>query len=162
MHHTIIRPITSADNPKIAAIIRENLEHYHLNLPGTAYFDKELDALSRFYNARPEQRGYFIAADEQDHVLGGGGIAEFAGFAHCAEIQKLYLSDAAKGRGLGRQLMQTLEDFARSLGYQMLYLETHTNLETAIHLYEKLGFQQIPKPDCVLHDTMNRFYAKRL
>ena len=160
MDDYIIRPITAADDPAIAWIIRRNLEHYHLDISGTAYFDKELDSLSRFYNAMPVERGYFVAVGGDGAVLGGGGIAAFAGLANCAEVQKLYLSDAAKGRGIGKRLMQTIEDFARAAGYERLYLETHSDLQAAIHLYEKLGFRQIDKPDAVLHSTMNMFYLK--
>ena len=144
----IIRPICVSDDAKIAEIIRKNLEAFHLNIPGTAYFDPELACLSKFYKAAPEKRAYFVA--------------ECAGFDHCAELQKLYLSDAAKGKGLGKQLMQTAEEFARAAGYRLLYLETHTNLKAAICLYEKLGFRQIEKPAGVFHETMNRFYIKQL
>lgn len=59
-------------------------------------------------------------------------------------------------------LMQTAESFAKQSGYEFLYLETHSSLEAAIRLYEKLGFQQIAKPAAVLHSTMNRFYMKKL
>ena len=38
--------ITEDDDAAIAAIIRANLERYHLDIPGTAYFDPELDHLS--------------------------------------------------------------------------------------------------------------------
>lgn len=162
MSKVIIRPITSADDAAIAAIIRENLRAHHLDIPGTAYFDPELDCLSAYYNNQPEKRRYFIAAYDDGTVIGGVGVAEFTGFANCAEIQKLYLSDAAKGMGLGKRLMQTAEEFARSAGYSFLYLETHTNLEAAIGLYEKLGFRQIEKPAAVLHSTMNRFYRKHI
>lgn len=162
MCNAIIRPITAGDNPQIAKIIRSNLKQFHLDIPGTVYFDKGLDALSEYYNALPEKRQYFIVTDENHTVIGGGGFAEFAGFDGCAELQKLYLTDAVKGRGLGKKLMQIIEDAARAAGYQSLYLETHTNLETAIHLYEKLGFQRIDKPEAVVHSTMNRFYLKQI
>lgn len=162
MENITIRPITSADDAEIARIIRENLEAYHLDIPGTAYFDPELDCLSAFYSARPDQRAYFVAAYDDGTIIGGVGVAEFTGFDHCAEIQKLYLSDPAKGKGLGKRLMQAAEAFARSAGYDSLYLETHCNLVAAMGLYEKLQFRQIEKPAAVLHSTMNRFYRKRI
>ena len=37
------REITPADDGAIAKIIRANLERFHLNIPGTVYFDPELD-----------------------------------------------------------------------------------------------------------------------
>lgn len=162
MEPITIRPITSADDAAIAKIIRDNLEMFHLDIPGTAYFDPELDCLSAYYQALPDKRRYFIAATDNGTVIGGVGVAEFPGFQLCAEIQKLYLSDREKGKGLGKKLIQIAEEFARSAGYDVLYLETHTNLKAAIGLYEKLGFRQIEKPDAVLHSTMNRFYSKRL
>ena len=162
MNNLKIRPIRSSDNAQIADIIRQNLKAFHLDIPGTAYFDPELDCLSAFYGAQPAKRAYFIAVSPEETVIGGVGVAEFTGFAHCAEIQKLYLTDGAKGKGFGKLLMQKAEEFARSAGYKMLYLETHTNLEAAIGLYEKLGFRQIEKPAAVLHSTMNRFYLKEI
>ena len=57
-------------------------------------------------------------------------------------------------------LMAVAEEFAGAAGYRFLYLETHTNLEAAIGLYEKLGFRRIEKPETVLHSTMNRFFWK--
>lgn len=162
MNSITIRPITAQDDQAIAEIVRQNLKAYHLDIPGTAYFDPELDCLSEYYSAQPDRRRYFIAELEDGTVIGGVGIAEFSGFAHCAELQKLYLADEAKGRGFGKQLMQTAEQYAKAAGYRLLYLETHSNLETAIGLYEKLGFRQIEKPAAVLHSTMNRFYLKQL
>lgn len=156
-----IRPITAADDPFIAKIIRTNFEQYHLTIPGTAYFDPELDHLSAFYNARPG-RGYFVAVDERGTVLGGCGFAEAAVFDRCAELQKLYLSDAAKGKRVGRRLSETVEQAARDAGYETLYIETHSKFDAAIRLYEKLGFQQIDKPQGVQHGAMDHFYLKSL
>ncbi len=158
----VIRSIKECDNMALAAIIRKNLERFHLDIPGTAYFDPELDFLSDFYDASPEKRGYFVVADESGTAFGGVGIAEFPDIKDCAEIQKLYLDDAAKGLGFGRKLMEEAEKQAEKRGYRRLYLETHTNLVAAIALYEKLGFSRIDKPDFVLHGTMNRFYMKEL
>ena len=156
------RKIEPADNAKIAKIIRSNLEKLHLNIPGTAYFDPELDHLSDYYNSKPDKRTYFIALDENDQMIGGVGIAEFEGIEACAELQKLYLDDSAKGKGYGKDLMQLAENWAKSARYKNLYLETHTNLTVALKLYEKMGFQRVEKPCSTQHNTMNRFYLKEL
>ena len=58
--------------------------------------------------------------------------------------------------------MKMIEDWAREAGYKQLYLETHTNLQVAIQLYEKLGFRRIEKPEAVVHGTMDHFYLKKL
>ena len=156
------RKIEPADDAKIAKIIRSNLEKFHLDIPGTAYFDPELDHLSAYYNREPLKRCYFIALDEADRVIGGIGIAEFDGIEYCAEMQKLYLDDCAKGKGYSRKLVAAAESWAREAGYKQVYLETHSNLKVAMGLYEKLGFTQIEKPACVVHSTMDHFYLKYL
>lgn len=156
------RTITAADDAALAKIIRTNLEQLQLDIPGTAYFDPELDHMSQYYAKAPEKRVYFIALDKTEKVVGGVGVAEFAPIPGCAEVQKLYLADLAKGKGYGKALMRLAEDWAREAGYAQLYLETHSNLATAMRLYEKLGFQEIEKPSTVLHGTMDHFYQKRL
>ena len=156
-----IRPILPEDDARLAEIIRQNLEKKHLNIPGTAYFDPELAHLSRFYAALPEKRAYFVA-ECGGAVLGGAGYAECSAFEDCAELQKLYLSDSAKGKGLGRRLMETVETSARQAGYRRLYLETHSILDAAIRLYERRGYRSIDHPPSVQHGTMDRFYLREL
>ena len=156
------RSLTAADDAALASIIRTSLEQMHLNLPGTAYFDPELDHLSAYYAQKPKKRTYFVALDDAGQVVGGVGVAEFAPIPNCAEIQKLYLSDAVRGKGYSKELMRLAETWAKEAGYQQLYLETHSNLQIAIKLYEKLGFTQIERPKEVLHSTMDHFYIKHL
>ena len=158
----IYRKIESGDDAAIARIIRENLEANHLDIPGTAYFDEHLDHISTYYLANPSEREYFILTDVQGRVIGGIGLAECDLFEDCAELQKLYLSDDAKGRGTGYELICKIEDKARELGYRYMYLETHTNLGAAIHIYEKSGYKAIEKPAGVIHSAMNKFFIKEL
>ena len=50
----------------------------------------------------------------------------------------------------------------RRMGYRQIYLETHSKLQAALHLYEKTGYRRIPQPDSVIHSTMDRFLRKEL
>lgn len=156
-----IRRITEADDEAMGTIARENLRAFDLDIPGTAYFDPEIMHLSGYYDAAPEKRSYFVVIGEGGTLLGGGGLAEFEPLEGTAELQKLYLSDAAKGHGLGTRLVGLIEERARELGYKHLYLETHTALKTAIHLYEKLGYEAI-EPAATSHAVMDHFYIKAL
>lgn len=153
--------LTPQYDAALAALVRYNLKAHGLDLPGTVYFDEGLDRLSEFYGAKPEKRAYFVLLDD-DTLVGGIGLAEFEPFEDCAELQKLYLSDRVKGRGLGYRLIRRVEEAARALGYRRVYLETHTNLRAALHIYEKSGYKEIEKPEAVVHATMNRFYIKEL
>ena len=158
MHYRIIEP---KDNLILANIIRDNLKANKLDIPGTVYFDENLNNLSDFYLASP-QRTYFIALDDNDNIIGGIGLAELGFMDDTAELQKLYLTDAVKGQGLSYKLIELVEETALNKGYKRIYLETHTNLKAAIHLYEKCGYKLIEKPKEVVHSSMNRFYLKEL
>ena len=156
-----IHRLTPEHDAALAALIRASLKAHALDIPGTAYFDAMLDHLSEFYSADPVRRAYFILMDD-GRLVGGIGLAEIDLFENCAELQKLYLDDSVKGRGLGYRLIEKVEDAARALGYDRMYLETHTNLQAAIHIYEKSGYALIDRPEAVVHSTMNRFYLKEL
>ena len=74
------RKIKEADDKAIAKIIRENLEKFHLDIPGTVYFDPELDHISTYYNADPKKRVYLIALDESDKIVGVSVQRNLKGF----------------------------------------------------------------------------------
>ncbi len=154
------RPLTAQDDAAIAALIRGNLKANRLDIPGTAYYDEALDCLSQYYSAAP-RRAYDVLLND-GAVIGGVGLAAFDAFPDCCEMQKLYLADAAKGRGFGYALVMRIENRAREMGFKRIYLETHTNLQAAIRLYERCGYQEIARPDCVVHGTMNKFFLKEL
>ena len=158
---TAFHKIGPSDDTALAALIRRSLKAHGLDLPGTAYYDAALDHLSEFYTAAPDKRAYFVLS-ENGETVGGIGLSEFPFLPGCAELQKLYLADRFKGRGLGYRLMERVEAEALRLGYRQIYLETHTNLAAAIHVYERAGYREIPRPAGVVHSTMNRFYRKNL
>lgn len=173
----LIRPIAAADDASMAAIVRESLTAHGLDIPGTAYFDPELDHLSSFYNIgdgfdeaingtgtdTDNARAYFVAVNDDGTLVGGAGFAAFPDHPGVAELQKLYVSPAAQRQGLGHRLAALVEQRAAEAGYATLYLETHHNLADAIRLYRRLGYTQLDAPlPGTAHTTMDRFFAKRL
>ncbi|WP_225353477.1 GNAT family N-acetyltransferase [Lacticaseibacillus thailandensis] len=126
-----IRPIRAGDNAAVAHLIRDSLAHFGLDVPGTAYFDPQLDDLATFY-AQP-QRGYFVLVNDADEVVGGCGFGEYCD--DTAELQKLYIAPAAQGQGASRRLVACAEAGARVAGYRRIYLETHHVLTVACLLY---------------------------
>ena len=80
-----------------------------------------------------------------------------------AELQKFYLSDAAKGQRLSYPLLAKIEAKAVELGYRQLYLESHHSLEAALHVYQKAGYRALCQPLLAAqHTTLDRFYVKTL
>ncbi len=156
-----IREIEERDNGIIEQIIKHSLEAFGLDIPGTAYFDPQLSALTQFY-ASEKNAAYWVAVNERDEVVGGIGIAPFDVSKGICELQKLYISPAAQGMGLSRQLVETALTFAAK-HYTDCYLETMKKLEVANALYEKFGFDSLESPLVGSeHSTMDRWFLKRL
>jgi len=60
------------------------------------------------------------------------------------EFTKMAVDERHRGLGLGRALAEAARDRARSLGAYKIILYSNTLLATAIALYRKLGFEEIP------------------
>ena len=155
-----MREMTAADDRAVAALVRSNLKKLGLDIPGTVYFDKELDHLSEYYGK--SDRRYYVLENDHGEVIGGIGFAAFAGMKDTAELQKLYLDDSVKGSGLGYEMIAFIENEMWKAGFKVSYLETHDNLQAAIHIYQKCGYTEIDRPSSVIHSTMNRFFIKKL
>jgi putative acetyltransferase len=152
-------PIDPSHDAAMAAIVRRTLKDHHLDIPGTAFFDPSLDSLSAYY--RRPGRAYYVLL-EAGKVIGGVGLAEFDGLDGCCELQKLYLDEAARGRGIGYDMIRYIEDKARRMGYRRIYLETHSDLAAAVHEYQRSGYLRIERPAAVIHTAMDLFYLKEL
>ncbi|PKQ78775.1 acetyltransferase [Aeromonas sobria] len=141
-----IRPITAADNPQIAMVIRAVSAEYGLTADkGYGVSDPNLDTLSQSYQG--EKSRYWVIEGPDGTILGGGGIAPLAGEEdQVCELQKMYFMPALRGLGLGKRLVLQAIDEARALGYQRCYLETTEVLREATSLYESLGFAHLPGP----------------
>lgn len=156
-----IREIEVKDNQTMEQIIKRSLESFNLNIPGTAYFDPQLSSLAQFYKEQSNAK-YWVAVNEQDEVVGGVGIAPYGENTEICELQKLYITPKAQGRGLSKELMTVALNFAKE-HYTHCYLETMKKLQTANFLYSKLGFQQLERPlEGSEHSRMDAWYIKEL
>jgi putative acetyltransferase len=156
-----IREIEERDNKMMEQIIKQSLESYNLDIPGTAYFDPQLSNLAAFYKQQPNAM-YWVAVNEGNEVAGGVGIAPFGKNQEICELQKLYVKPEAQGKGVAKKLLETALDFAKEY-YTSCYLETVDILETANRLYTRYGFQKLGKPlEGSEHSAMNAWYLKKL
>jgi putative acetyltransferase len=143
-HSFQLRSIRKEDNNAIAHIIRQTLEEFGANHPGTVYFDPETD---RLYEVFQQPGSAYFIAEVDGRVVGGGGVYPTPGLPpHTCELVKMYLLSEARGTGLGSHLLQSCFEKARALGYQNIYLETMPELKLAIRMYEKKGFEYLDGP----------------
>ncbi len=89
-----------------------------------------------------EPAGVFLVARRDGEAIGCGGIRMLD--PSRAEVKHLYLRPSARGTGLGRALLETLEEHAARLGATEVVLDTNARLEAAQGLYRSSGYEEVP------------------
>ncbi len=82
--------------------------------------------------------GEFLVAEQDNHLVGMGGIRPIS--TSEAEVLHIRVHPATRRQGVGRLLMNGLEDRARDLGFGQLHLDTATNQPDAVAFYRALGY----------------------
>jgi GNAT superfamily N-acetyltransferase len=85
--------------------------------------------------------GAFVALFEDDRAIAGGGVKRLDDEA--CEIKRMYVVPEARGRGLGRRLLEELEDEARRMGYRIVRLDTGPQQPGAQRMYQAAGYRAI-------------------
>lgn len=78
------------------------------------------------------------------------------------ELKRMYVRPACRGRGIARQLLAALEEFAFQQGHSVVCLETGTYLPAAIGLYTSCGYEPIPVYGEYVDNPYSVCFAKRL
>ena len=139
-----IRTIIPSDNINLARIVRSTLAEFGLDKPGTVYYDDSTDHLFELFQ---EPRSVYYVAEQDGQLLGGAGIYPSSGLPpDTCELVKMYLVPAARGMGLGQDLIRRSIDFAKTADYHYIYLETMPELRKALSVYEKFGFKYLDGP----------------
>jgi GNAT superfamily N-acetyltransferase len=89
-----------------------------------------------------EPDGVFLVVRDEGAAVACGGIVRFDETR--AELKRMYVLPEARGRGLGRRVLEELEAEARRLGYRAVVLETGDLQREALGLYESSGYERIP------------------
>jgi ribosomal protein S18 acetylase RimI-like enzyme len=79
-----------------------------------------------------------------------------------AEIKRMYVVPAARGRGFARAVLAELERAAAAAGRRRMVLETATLQPEAIGLYVATGYAPMPNFGHYRDDPNSRCYAKSL
>ncbi len=118
------------------------LEAYFNEL--AARFDTGFD-VEKSISARDEEltppAGYFVVARLDGRPAGCGALkvkGEMIG-----EIKRMWTAPSARGLGVARRLLHTLEAKAREIGIGTLRLETNKALHEAQALYRGSGYREV-------------------
>jgi GNAT superfamily N-acetyltransferase len=108
--------------------------------PGIQHMRADADRLPGPY--LPPRGGLWLA---RANGVGIGCVALRPLDDEIAEVKRMYVDPAWRGKGVGRALMETLIAGARARRYATLRLGTLHDMTTAIALYHTLGFTPIDR-----------------
>jgi N-acetylglutamate synthase and related acetyltransferases len=124
------------------------------------YFKKlNCEWIEKFFVIEPTDE--YVLNNPEDAVLKTGGYIYFAKldeeivgtFAMMKiddttyEFAKMAVSERFQNRGIGKMLLNVAFYKAKELGLERLVLYSNTYLESAVSLYRRFGFLEIPKTD---------------
>jgi len=116
--------------------------YYHEHWGFGFFFEaKVATELSGFLNRFDKDRDGIWFADVNGRVEGSIAIDGLHALDEGAHLRWFIMSDALRGKGAGRKLINVAIDFCRSKGYKTIYLWTFEGLDAARYLYEDVGFK---------------------
>lgn len=126
-----------------------------------AFRDLNLEWISEYFVVEPEDERTLM--NPETEIIEKGGEILFAlcedeqtgkkePLGTCAlikkgpalyELSKMAVTERARGRHLGKKLLDAAIQKARHMGASMMMLETNSRLAPALNLYKKLGFEPV-------------------
>jgi len=103
-------------------------------------FDPAL-SLSPSLDEYAPPRGTFLVMRLHGAPVGCGGFKPVP--TNAAYLKRMWVAPGARGLGLGRKLLQALEERARANGYRAVRLETNRSLVEAQQLYRRCGYHEV-------------------
>jgi DNA-binding MarR family transcriptional regulator/GNAT superfamily N-acetyltransferase len=164
--HSLLEPLSESQRVKLAAAMAEVerlliasmvqisaadptsqdarwcIEQYfaELNERFDAGFDPTLGISAHAHELTPPA-GLLLVARLREEPVGCGGLKFHENTV--GELKRMWVAPRARGLGLGRRLLLTLEQAAREAGMTVLHLETNHTLIEAIELYRHAGYQEV-------------------
>lgn len=92
----------------------------------------------------PPQGCLVLARNPSGHIIGCGMMKRFD--AQTGELKRVFVTEAARGTGAGRALIEAREQVARDIGLKRLIADTLTPNVEMRDLYPKLGFVELDEP----------------
>jgi len=151
-----VETLLSGEKTQAQILLREHrpgdlgwIVHRHGALYAEEYgWDERFEALVAEIAARfvkhfdAERERCWIAEMDGERV---GSVLVVKQSRSTAKLRLLLVEPKARGRGLGRRLVEECIAFARAKGYRKLALWTQSNLAAARAIYKQCGFRRVRK-----------------
>lgn len=147
----VIRDFKPEDQQAARSLILQGLAERWGDLDET--LNPDLDDIACTY-----ADGVFLVAVQDGQLIATGAlIPEGDGVGR---IVRMSVARSHRRRGIGRQLLQALREWAHALGYHRLVLETTSTWADAIAFYQAHGFHPVAARDGDLHFVLDLSEAR--
>jgi len=151
----IIRDWEEGDRTMAASLIGSVLAEYGLSWePATA--DQDVLEVEAYYL---KTGGEFWVIERHNQLVGTGGYYPVQRGKKAVEIRKMYLLPIVRGQGLGKFLLQKLENAIAARGFEQIWIETASVLTQAVNLYETNSYNSATGVETARCD---RVYVKQI
>jgi putative acetyltransferase len=150
-----VRPWQPGDRQSVANLIEGVLAEYGLDWDPQGA-DRDVLEIENCYLATG---GAFWCVEQAGQIVGSGGYYPIARGQAAVEMRKMYLHPWVRGQGLGKFLLNLLEDEIRQEGFREIWVETSSLLWEAVLFYEGQGYQPSTGVETARCD---RVYLKKL
>ena len=125
----------------LAAIVGLHARYYAENWDfGLPFEAKVAGELAEFLSRMTPDKDLYLIAYRDGAVAGSIVVDASGGGPKGAHMRWFIVCDAARGCGLGKQLMQRAMDFCHTRNHNRIWLTTFSGLNAARALYERHGF----------------------
>lgn len=138
----LIRPATTVDAAAICdiwnPIIRDTVITFNP-------VERSAAEIAEMIATRQSGPGAFFVAEEDGVPLGFAAYAQFRGglgYARCME-HSINLCASARGRGVGKKLMQVIEDHARAAGHHVMVAAITASNAGSIRFHAERGYLHV-------------------
>lgn len=135
--------IRSPESSAEWAFVRQMLRDYKNEFEDETCFtsfEEEMNNIEGLY-ARPGMKK-LIAVEASSGKI-AGCVALRTWMPEVAEMKRLYVIPAFRGRDLGRTLAYSIIQYALDKGYTKMILDTMHEMKAAQKLYQQLGFHEV-------------------
>lgn len=151
MHFSI--EIEDPAKPDVQALLEDGEQYGASRYPAESNHFLPLEAL------RAANVCFVVVRDDDGVAVGTGALALNGDWA---ELKRMWMVPAMRGKGLSKRILNDLESRARQAGVLLIRLETGIANHEAIGLYERAGFARRPPFGGYLPDPLSVSMEKQL
>ena len=115
-----------------------------------------LEWLTKYFKVEPKDE--MVLSNPKSEIIDKGGFIFYAQYKGSIvgtvsllkidevtfELSKMAVSSSVQGIGIGKQMLEHCFEFSKHNNINTLILYSNRSLKSAIHLYTKYGFKEIP------------------